>query len=116
MSSGDWGELHGPTHLNPPRKRRHARRPDANTIAGLLLTTGNVLGLAVLALSCADQADAATPVRSSITIPDQAPAEAQPPHRPANDTADSTTVQPAAHTAHPRTCRCGSRPRPRPVS
>ncbi|WP_411107287.1 hypothetical protein [Streptomyces sp. cmx-4-9] len=112
MSTGDWGELHGPTHLNPPRKRRHARRPDGNTIAGLLLTTGNVLGLAVLALSCADQADGATSVRSSITIPNHASAEVQPPHRPANDTADSTTVQPAAQTADTRACRCGSRPRP----
>lgn len=96
MSTDDWGELHGPTHLSPPRKRRHARRPDGNTIAGLLLTTGNVLGLAVLALSCADQADGATPVGSSITIPDHAAAEAQPSRRPANDTADSFIPGPAA--------------------
>lgn len=110
MSTGDWGELHGPTHMSPPRKRRHVRRPDGNMIAGLLLTTGNVLGLAVLALSCADQADGATPVRSSSTIPDQPSAEAQRPDRPANDTADST-VQLAAHATHTRAYRCGSRPR-----
>ncbi|GAA1553285.1 hypothetical protein [Streptomyces globosus] len=111
MSVGDWGELHGPTHLNPPRKRRHAR-PDGNTIAGLLLTTGNVLGLAVLALSCAEQADGATLISPSITVPDQAPAEAQPSRGPTNDTADTVTSALAAHTAHTRACRCGSRTRP----
>ncbi|MCY0945655.1 hypothetical protein [Streptomyces antarcticus] len=109
MSAGDWGELHGPTHPSPPRKRRHAR-PDGNTIAGLLLTTGNVLGLAVLALSCADQADGASRIGPSITLPDHAPAEAQPPRGPANDTVGSTTFQPAARAAHTRACRCGSRP------
>ncbi|MER7467867.1 hypothetical protein [Streptomyces sp. NPDC097981] len=112
MSASSWGELHGPTHLSPPRKRRHARRPDGNTIAGLLLTTGIVRGLAVLALSCADQADGVTPIGSSITIPDQASAEAQPSRRPATDTADSATPQPAARTTQPRPCRCGSRTRP----
>ncbi|MFJ8165930.1 hypothetical protein ACIRBY_34135 [Streptomyces sp. NPDC096136] len=75
---------------------------------GLLLTTGNVLGLAVLALSCADQADGATAV-PSITVPDQAPAEAQPPSRTANDTAH--TLGPAARTTESRACRCGSHPR-----
>ncbi|MFD5513754.1 hypothetical protein ACFWIB_39365 [Streptomyces sp. NPDC127051] len=110
MSAGDWGELHGPTHPSPPRRRRHAR-PDGNTIAGLLLTTGNVLGLAVLALSCADQADGATAV-PSITVPDQAPAEAQPSRSPANDTAHTVTSGPAARTTESRACRCGSRTRP----
>jgi hypothetical protein len=109
VSAGDWGDLHGPTHLRPPRKRRHAR-PDGNVIAGLLLTTGNVLGLAVLALSCADQADGATAV-PSINVPDHAPAEAQPPRRPANDTAHTLTSGPAARTTESRACRCGSHPR-----
>ncbi|MFJ9080289.1 hypothetical protein ACIRO3_34400 [Streptomyces sp. NPDC102278] len=103
------GELRGPTHLNPPRKRRHAR-PDGNVIAGLLLTTGNVLGLAVLALSCADQADGATV--PSITVPEHAPAEVQPPRRPANDTAYAVTSGPAARTTESRACRWGSRTRP----
>lgn len=110
MSTGDWGELHGPTHLTPPRKRRHAR-PDGNVVAGLLMTTGNVLGLAVLALSCAHQADGATP-GPSITVPDQTPAEAQPTRRPAIDTAHTVTPRPAARTTDTRACRCGSRTRP----
>ncbi|MFE9481268.1 hypothetical protein ACFYNM_22010 [Streptomyces spororaveus] len=76
------------------------------------MTTGNVLGLAVLALSCADQADGATPVAPSITVPDQAPAEAQPSRRPANDTAHTVTSGPAARTTETRACRCGPRTRP----
>ncbi|MFD0271096.1 hypothetical protein ACFVGY_31690 [Streptomyces sp. NPDC127106] len=111
MSAGDWGELHGPTRLSPPRKRRHAR-PDGNVVAGLLLTTGNVLGLAVLALSCAPQAGGATLTTSAITIPDPTPAEAQPTSRPANDTAHTLPTGPAARTTEARTCRCGSRTRP----
>ncbi|MBT2404614.1 MULTISPECIES: hypothetical protein [unclassified Streptomyces] len=110
MSAGGWGELHGPTRLNPPRKRRHAR-PDGNVIAGLLMTTGNVLGLAVLALSCADQADGATAV-PSITVADQAPAEVQPSRRPANDTAHTISSSPAARTTPSRACRCGPHTRP----
>ncbi|MFZ3475724.1 hypothetical protein ACODT4_42720 [Streptomyces sp. 2.9] len=109
MSAGDGSELHGPTHLSPTQKRRHARRPDGNMIAGLLLTTGNVLGLAVLALSCADQADGATPFDSSITIPEHAAAEAQLSRGPTNDTADSFTSGPSTRTSHTRSCRCGSR-------
>nr|MDT0519836.1 hypothetical protein [Streptomyces sp. DSM 41633] len=108
MSAGDWGELHGPTHLSPPRKRRHAR-PDGNTIAGLLLTTGNVLGLAVLALSCAQQADGATPV--ALAVPDHVPAEAQPSRGPAIDTAHTVTSRSAARTTDTRACRCGPRTR-----
>lgn len=109
MSAGDWGELHGPTHLRPPRKRRHAR-PDGNVIAGLLLTTGNVLGLAFLALSCADQADGATAV-PSITVPDQVPAEEQPSRRTTNDTAQPLTPGPAARITASRACRNGPHPR-----
>ncbi|MEV8535641.1 hypothetical protein [Streptomyces sp. NPDC051211] len=70
------------------------------------MTTGNVLGLAVLALSCADQADGA-PAVPSITVPDQAPAEAQPARRPANDTAHTVSSGPAARTTPSRACRCG---------
>ncbi|MEU2455743.1 hypothetical protein ABZ605_37360 [Streptomyces sp. NPDC012765] len=110
MSTNGWGELHGPTRLTPPRKRRHAR-PDGNVIAGLLMTTGNVLGLAVLALSCADQADGASAV-PSITVPDQAPAEAQPSRRPANDTAHTITSGPTARATPSRACRCGPHTRP----
>lgn len=110
MSTGDWGELHGPTHLSPPRKRRHAR-PDGNVVAGLLLTTGNVLGLAVLALSWTHQADGATP-SPSITVPDQTSAEAQPSRGPAIDTAHSVTPRPATRTTDTRSCRSGSRTRP----
>ncbi|MEW1637500.1 hypothetical protein AB0469_25935 [Streptomyces sp. NPDC093801] len=75
------------------------------------MTTGNVLGLAVLALSCAHQADGATP-GPSITVPDQTPAEAQPTRRPAIDTAHTVTPRPAARTTDTRACRCGSRTRP----
>ncbi|MFE5827729.1 hypothetical protein ACFQ7B_39095 [Streptomyces erythrochromogenes] len=109
MSAGDWGELHGPTHLSPPRKRRHAR-PDGNVVAGLLLTTGNVLGLAVLVLSCAHQADGVTP-GAPVTAPDQTSAEAQPSPGPAIDTAHPGTFRPAARTTQTRACRCGSRTR-----
>ncbi|MFD3334716.1 hypothetical protein ACFWV1_18980 [Streptomyces sp. NPDC058700] len=110
MSVGDWGELHGPTPINPPRKHRHSR-PDGTTLAGLLLTTGNALGLAVPALSYADQADDATAF-PQLTVPHQAPAEAQPSHRPANDTAHTVTSGPAVRTTPSRTCRFASRTRP----
>ncbi|MFB7174554.1 hypothetical protein ACFCYM_27575 [Streptomyces sp. NPDC056254] len=80
--------------------------------AGLLLTTGNVLGLAVLALSCAHQADGATVTTTAITVPDRTPAEAQPTRRPANDTAHTLPTGPATRTTEARTCRCGSRTRP----
>ncbi|MEU6212756.1 hypothetical protein ABZ891_22975 [Streptomyces sp. NPDC047023] len=81
-------------------------------IAGLLLTSGNLFGLAVLALSCTGHADGAAPVPLSVTIPDQTPAEAQPSRGRATDTAEHTTSRPAARTAHTRACRCGSHPRP----
>ncbi|MGW7029143.1 hypothetical protein ACWGFX_18395 [Streptomyces xanthophaeus] len=110
MRAGDWGELHGPTHLTPPRKRRRAR-PDGNTIAGLLLTTGNVLGLAVLALSCAQQADGAAPGAPALAVPDQVPAEAQPSRGPAIDTAHLVASRPAARITDTRACRCGARTR-----
>ncbi|MFG2667584.1 hypothetical protein ACGFY6_25495 [Streptomyces sp. NPDC048387] len=80
-------------------------------VAGLLLTTGNVLGLAVLALSCAHQADGATH-GPSITVPDQTSAEAQPPRGQAIDTAHTVPPPAAARTTDTRACRCGSRTRP----
>ncbi|MEU8943004.1 MULTISPECIES: hypothetical protein [Streptomyces] len=80
-------------------------------VAGLLLTTGNVLGLAVLALSCAHQADGASP-GTSITLPDQTAAEAQPSRGPAIDTAHSVTFRSAARTTETRACRSGFRTRP----
>ncbi|MFJ4880020.1 hypothetical protein ACIP93_33100 [Streptomyces sp. NPDC088745] len=75
------------------------------------MTTGNVLGLAVLALSCTDQADGA-PAVPSITVPDPAPAEAQPSRRPANDTAHTVSSRPAARPTPSRACRCGPHTRP----
>ncbi|WP_405533726.1 hypothetical protein OG592_41580 (plasmid) [Streptomyces avidinii] len=76
-------------------------------VAGLLLTTGNVLGLAVLALSCAQQADGATPGAPALAAPDHVPAEAQPSRGPAIDTAHTVTPRPAALTTDIRACRCG---------
>ncbi|MFF7183495.1 hypothetical protein [Streptomyces sp. NPDC008121] len=80
-----------------------------------MLTTGNVLGLALLGLSCADQADGAAPVAITtlaITAPDQSPTEAPPSHGPAIDTAHTLASGPAARTTPSWACRCGSRTRP----
>ncbi|MGW7318171.1 hypothetical protein [Streptomyces sp. NPDC054865] len=74
----------------------------------MLLTTGNVLGLAVLVLSCAHQADGVTPVAPCLAVPDHVPAEAQPSRGPAIDTAHAVTFRPAARTTDARACRCGS--------